>query len=67
VAAFPSSSSIPLIDGLETRFCVSPERSANSRSTYPNVDSSMLSSSYGALLAPFELSPGGIFLAPVLV
>jgi hypothetical protein len=46
---------------------VSPECSANSCSTHPNVDSSILGSSPGALLAPLELSPGGIFPAPVSV
>jgi hypothetical protein len=67
VVAFPYSSTIPLIDGLETGFCVSPECSADSRSACPNVDSSVLGSSSRALLAPLELSPGGIFPAPVSI
>jgi hypothetical protein len=66
VVAFPSST-IPLIDGSETRFCVSPERSVDSRSAHPNVDSFVLGSSSRALLAPLELSLGGIFSAPVSV
>jgi hypothetical protein len=67
VVEFPSSSTIPLIDGSETRFCVSPERSADSRSARPNVDSSILGSSSRASMAPLELSPRGIFPAPVSV
>ena len=67
VVAFPSYFSIPLIDGLETGFCVSPERSADSRSVCPNADSSILGSSSGASLAPLEFSLGGIFPAPVSV
>jgi hypothetical protein len=67
VATFTSSSTIPLIDGPETGFCVSPERSIDSHSACPNVDSSVLGSSSGASLAPLELSPGGIFPAPVSV
>jgi hypothetical protein len=67
VAAFPSSYAIPLIDGSETGFCVSPEHSVDSRSTRSNVDSSVLGSSSGVSLAPLELSPGGIVPAPVSV
>jgi hypothetical protein len=46
---------------------VCPERSADSRSTHPNVDSSILGSSSGASLAPLEISLDGMFLAPVSV
>jgi hypothetical protein len=67
MASFPSSSAIPLIDGSETRFCMSSECLANSRYGRLNVDSFVLGSSSGALLAPLELSPSGIFPAPVLV
>jgi hypothetical protein len=67
VVAFPSSSAIPLIDGSETGFCVSPKHSADSRYARPNVDSSILGSSSRASLAPLELSPGGIFPTPVSV
>jgi hypothetical protein len=67
MATFPSSSSIPLIDGLETGFYVSPKCSTDSRSSRPNVDSSILGSSSGASLAPLEFYPSGIFLTPVSV
>jgi hypothetical protein len=61
VAGFPSST-IPLIDGSETGFCVSPEHSADSRYAHPNADSFVLGSSSGALLAPPELSLVEFFL-----
>jgi len=73
---FPSSSSIslgifpPLIDGSETGFCVSSKRSvpsADSRSIFPNDDSSVLGSSFGASLASLELPHGGFFPAPMSV
>jgi hypothetical protein len=53
------------MDGSEIGFCVSP--SADSRYVCPNTDSSVLGSSFGASLSPLELSPVGIFPAPVLV
>jgi hypothetical protein len=67
VAAFPSSFVILLMDGSETGFSVSPKCSADSRSAYPNTDSSILGCPSGASLAPLEFSVGGIFLAPVSV
>jgi hypothetical protein len=67
VAAFPSSSTILLMDGLEIGFSVSPKCSADSRSAYPNTDSSVLGSPSGASLDPLEFSVGGIFPAPVSV
>jgi hypothetical protein len=60
----------PLIDGSETRFCVSCKcsvPSADSRSIFPSDDSLVLGSSSGASLAPLELPPSGIFLAPMSV
>jgi hypothetical protein len=53
------------MDGSETGFCVS--LLADSHFVFPNIDSSVLGSSSGASLAPFELSPVGIFPAPVSV
>jgi hypothetical protein len=67
VAAFPSSSTIPLIDGSETGFSVSPKCLLDSHYAHPNVDSSVLGSPSGASLAPLKFSHGGIFPAPVLV
>ena len=67
MATFPSSYSIPLIDGLETGFSVSPKCSADSRSACPNTDSFVLGSPSGASLTPLEFSPSGIFPAPVSV
>jgi hypothetical protein len=55
------------MDGLETRFYVSPKCSADSRSAYPNTDSSVLSSSSRASLAPLEFSVGVIFPTPMSV
>jgi hypothetical protein len=67
VATFPSSYSILLMDGSDTRFSVSPKCSTDSCSSYPNTDSFVLGSPYRALLAPLEFSIGGIFPALVLV
>ena len=67
VASFLSSSTIPLIDGSEIGFSVSPKRSTDSRSACPNANSSVLGSPFGASLAALEFSLGGIFPAPVLV
>jgi hypothetical protein len=67
VAAFPSSSAIPLMDGSETGFSVSPKCSADSHSAHPNADSFVLGSTFGASLAPLEFSLGGIFPTPVSV
>jgi hypothetical protein len=67
VVAFPSSSAIPLIDGSKTGFCVSHECLADSCSTRPNVDSSILGSSSGASMAPLEIYPSGSFPAPMSV
>jgi hypothetical protein len=53
------------MDGSEIGFCVSP--SADSCYVFPNTNSSILGSSFGASLSPLELSPVGIFHAPVLV
>jgi hypothetical protein len=71
VATFSSSSAIslgvppPLMDGSETRFCVSP--STDSHSVCSNTNSFILGSSFGASLAPLELYPIGIFPAPMSV
>ena len=67
VVAFPSCSAILLMDGSETGFFVSPKCSADSCSSCPNTDSSVLGSPSRASLAPLEFYVGGIFPAPVLV
>jgi hypothetical protein len=56
-----------LIDGSETGFFVSPKCSTDSRSAYPNIDSSVLGSPSGASLAPIEFSVGGIFPTPMSI
>jgi hypothetical protein len=67
IVAFPSYSTILLMDGSETGFSMSPKCSADSHSACLNTDSSVLGSPYGASPAPLEFSVGGIFPTPVLV